>query len=173
MVRVTRETKEAPSDIQALVVQAGGRNFYGYPNFRLVWGRNIGAGDPDGSYPLATPDRWYLEKWLAPEVCHSPRGKYELCDDQGLLDEREPNVWSLELFLIPLIQQSRGIAFRERRAAIQAREEREERSFERRAYDVLDDAGPAFHGAATSGPVGPVKSFLEKTEKKWARRAKR
>jgi hypothetical protein len=173
VIQVLRETKEAPPEIQARIARAGGRSFYGEPNFRIVWGRNIRAGELDGPYPLAAPDHWYIERWIPPEVSQVPRGEYAICEDQGLLGARLPETGVLENFLIPLIQRSRGIPFRERRAAIQAREEREERSFERRAYDVLDDAGPAFHGAATSGPAGPVKSFLEKTEKKWARRAKR
>jgi hypothetical protein len=120
---------------------------------------------------LADPDRWYLERWIAPEVCQVARGEYALCDDHGLLGPRLPETGMLENFLIPLIERSRGISFRERRAAIQAREEREERRFERRAYDILDDAGPAFHGAASSGPAGAAKSFLEKAEEKWKRRS--
>jgi hypothetical protein len=173
MIQVIRETKEAPAEIQERVARAGGRNFYGEPNFLIAWGRGIRAGDAGGPYPFAAPDRWYLLRWLAPEVCLAPRGEYAICDDADLLGSRAPDIGIIENFLIPLIQRSRGIPFRERRAAIQAREEREERRFERRAYDVMDDAGPAFRGAAASGPAGPVNSFLEKTEKKWNRRAGR
>jgi hypothetical protein len=172
MIQVLRETKEAPADVQERVARAGGRNFYGQPNFRIVWGRNIHAGEANFRYPFAAPDRWYLQRWLAPEVCGAAGGDYEICDDSGLLGSGIPAVGTLENFLIPLIERSRGISFLERRAAIQAREEREERRFESRAYNILDDAAPAFHGVAHSGPAGPVKSFLEKAEEKWAASAK-
>ena len=37
MIRVTRETHDAPTDIQARVGRAGGTNCYGEANFRVVW----------------------------------------------------------------------------------------------------------------------------------------
>ncbi len=52
MIRVTRETHEAPAEIQERVARAGGWNIYGEANFRVVWGGSrlcwIG-GTVDGS----------------------------------------------------------------------------------------------------------------------------
>ena len=38
MIRVLREAKEAPADIQERIARAGGSNRFGEPNFRVVWG---------------------------------------------------------------------------------------------------------------------------------------
>jgi hypothetical protein len=38
VIRVTRETHDAPPEIQEHVERAGGTNWYGEANFRVVWG---------------------------------------------------------------------------------------------------------------------------------------
>jgi hypothetical protein len=87
MIRVTRETHEAPDSIQERVARAGGVNRFGEANFRVVWGGSrLGwiAGkwvDRDASgnvireciearlVPKYLPmDRWHIEKWMPPET---------------------------------------------------------------------------------------------------------
>lgn len=89
--RVGRESKECPPAIQELVTRAGGRNLYGRPNFRVVWGWSrltlIGGQWTDWvaeeqklreviEYrwePKYLPfDRWHVEKWMSPEFFGSP-----------------------------------------------------------------------------------------------------
>jgi hypothetical protein len=38
LIRVLRETHEAPASIQQRIARAGGTNRYDEPNFRVVWG---------------------------------------------------------------------------------------------------------------------------------------
>jgi hypothetical protein len=104
-IRVTRETHEAPAGLQLRIARAGGRNRYGEPNFRVVWGWSrlawIGGKwtDADASgnavrvvielreVPKYFPhDRWHVERWLPPEAYGSP----EMWHDQTL--EREDGI---------------------------------------------------------------------------------
>jgi hypothetical protein len=91
MIRVTRETHEAPAAVRERVTRAGGLNRYGEPNFRVVWGGSrlawIGGRwtdrDAHGSVrrevielrqvPKYAPlDRWHIERWMPPESYGSP-----------------------------------------------------------------------------------------------------
>jgi len=95
MIRVVRETHEAPAGIQERVARAGGSNCYGEPNFRVVWGGArlawIGGRwsdrDSHGNLvreaielrrvPKYLPlDRWHLERWMPPESYGSPDDWY-------------------------------------------------------------------------------------------------
>lgn len=90
-IRVTRETHEAPAQIQERVARAGGENRFGEPNFRVVWGGSrlswIGGRwidrDTHGNVireaielrrvPKYLPhDRWHIERWMPPEAYGSP-----------------------------------------------------------------------------------------------------
>ncbi|MHB8539450.1 MAG: hypothetical protein ACYDCD_00700 [Candidatus Acidiferrales bacterium] len=90
-IRVVRETHEAPEPLARRIADAGGRNRYGEPNYRLVWGWSrlswIGGkwADTDASgnvirerielreEPKYFPfDRWHIERWMAPESYGSP-----------------------------------------------------------------------------------------------------
>lgn len=92
MIRVTRETHEPPVQIQDRILCAGGKNFFGEPNFRVVWGWSrlgwIGGlwEDHDTSgrvvrrivelrlEPKYVPhDRWHVERWLPAESYGSPQ----------------------------------------------------------------------------------------------------
>jgi hypothetical protein len=96
MIRVLRETHEAPASVQKRVARAGGLNRFGEPNFRVVWGGSrlawIGGRwcdrDAHGNVtretielrraPKYVPlDRWHVERWLPPESYGSPREWYE------------------------------------------------------------------------------------------------
>jgi hypothetical protein len=91
LIRVTRETHEAPAAIQERVARTGGSNRYGKPNFRVVWGGArlawIGGRwtdrDAHGNLirqaielrrvPKYLPlDRWHIERWMPPESYGSP-----------------------------------------------------------------------------------------------------
>jgi len=96
VIRVIRETHEAPAVVQERVTRAGGVNRYGEPNFRVVWGGSrlawIGGRwtdrDAHGNVTRETVelrrvpkylplDRWHLERWLPPEAYGSPDEWYE------------------------------------------------------------------------------------------------
>jgi hypothetical protein len=95
LIRVTRETHEAPLEVTRRVTSAGGFNRLGEPNFRVVWGGSrltlIGGRwtdrDTHGNVirervelrevPKYLPlDRWHVERWLPPEVYGSPEEWY-------------------------------------------------------------------------------------------------
>lgn len=91
MIEVLRESKECPQEIQSRLTSIGGLNLFGESIFRLVWGGS--RLDWDGGkwtdfdasgneirsvvemrkVPKYDPeDRWYLERWIAPETYGSP-----------------------------------------------------------------------------------------------------
>ena len=91
MVRVIRETHDAPADVARELALAGGRNLYGEANYRAVWGWSrldwIGGKweDRDASGTLlrevielrrepkyAPHDRWHIERWMPAESYGSP-----------------------------------------------------------------------------------------------------
>lgn len=95
MIQVGREAKRTPAWAQEEVTRAGGRNRFGEPNFRIVWGWSrlgwIGGEWEDRDeagekfrqvtelrrVPKYFPfDRWHLERWLPPEAYGSPEEWY-------------------------------------------------------------------------------------------------
>jgi hypothetical protein len=95
MIRVTRETHEAPASVQERIARTGGANRYGEPNFRVVWGGSrlswIGGrwSDRDAHGALlrervemrlapkyAPENRWHIERWTPPESYGSPETWY-------------------------------------------------------------------------------------------------
>ena len=91
MIRVVRETHRTPHAIEERVACAGGRNRFGEPNFRVVWGGSrltwIGGlwtdRDANGNVirekselrqvPKYLPsDRWHIERWIPPDF-YGPR----------------------------------------------------------------------------------------------------
>jgi len=119
-------------------------------------------------YPAV--NRWHIERWLPPEAYGSPRlwyaqtierenavnipalgpypaqGEYEHCftleSPRGEFVQLTPTVAE---HIARAIQVSRCLPRAQRRSAINERELREDRSYEAWAYDLLDDATPAFH----------------------------
>lgn len=90
MIRIIRETHEAPASMQELLTRAAGRNWYGEPMYRFIWGSNrtelVGGKwtdySPTGSVlrerfemrrvlkytlPYFNENRWYIERWYPPE----------------------------------------------------------------------------------------------------------
>ena len=192
MIRVTRETHEAPTAICERIARAGGLNRYGEANFRVVWGGSrlawIGGRwvdrDAHGNVirevvelrqePKYIPaERWHVERWTPPEAYGSPeewfartvetedgiripalgpypsRGEYEHCFTlEGPRGEFLPLSAAACDWIVRAVAWSRRQARGDGRQAIAAREARRERSWDRDADDLLDDAGPAFHGQA-------------------------
>ena len=98
--------RQAPAYLTALITKIGGTNFYGEPNFRLVWASErltpSGGTWVDWDKNLSTKDRqerrgnkpirrvaevrmirrygpaqgWLLEKWCPPSIYGSPRRWY-------------------------------------------------------------------------------------------------
>ena len=92
---VLRESHDTPENVAQRLERAGGRNLFGEPNYRAVWGWNrlawIGGKfeerDAYGAllreridlrlepkYPQL--NRWHIERWLPPETYGSPRAWY-------------------------------------------------------------------------------------------------
>jgi hypothetical protein len=92
MIHILRETHEAPADVALELALAGGRNFFGEPNYRAVWGWSrldwIGGKWEDREpangalvrevvelrrEPKYLPhDRWHIERWMPAESYGSP-----------------------------------------------------------------------------------------------------
>jgi hypothetical protein len=95
-IQIIRETHDTPERVAERLLCAGGRNRYGEPNYRAVWGWNrlswIGGKFEDRNaetgallrevvelrqepkYPAL--NRWHIERWVAPETYGSPRSWY-------------------------------------------------------------------------------------------------
>lgn len=96
MISILRETHETPPEIEALLTRMAGRNRFGEPNLRCVWGWNrltpIGGKwedhDAQGHFirevcelrmePKYEPDRWHFEFWLPPEKYGPPAHWYAM-----------------------------------------------------------------------------------------------
>jgi len=206
MIRVLRETHEAPESVQRRLTLAGGVNRFGEPNYRAVWGWNrltwIGGKweDRDAAGNLVREviqlrqvpkyhafSRWHIERWVPPEVYGSPeqwyartleveggysipalgpypaRGEYEHCFKlQGPRGEFVQLTPTAAEYVAGLIEASRKFTSREKRAALDRRESAAALEFDAWAYNVLDDAVPAFHGLPfvavpqRVGPSGPT-----------------
>ena len=102
VIRVTRETHEAPPEILERMKRAGGVNCFGEANFRVVWGGSrltwIGGRwtdrDEHGNIlretietrrvPKYLPvERWHIERWMPPESYGSPEAMGRADDRSG------------------------------------------------------------------------------------------
>ena len=116
-------------------------------------------------------NRWHVERWVAPEAYGSPRawyaqtveradgksvpalgpyperGEYEHCFTvEGLRGEFVQLTPTIVERVAQAIEWSRGKSRADQRANLYEREARDEREYERWAYDVMDEAAPAFCG---------------------------
>jgi hypothetical protein len=189
-ITLLRETHDTPESVARALELAGGRNPFGEPNYRAVWGWNrlawIGGKfeehDPatgsllrevvelrqEPKYPAV--NRWHIEKWLPAESYGSPRawyaqtieiaggrsipalgpyparGEYEHCLTlEGKCGEFVQLTITAAEHIARAIEWSRKHARSAQRSALYNREDRTERVYDEYAYDVLDDAVPAFH----------------------------
>jgi hypothetical protein len=181
MIRVIRETHQAPACVAEALRRAGGVNRFGEPNFRAVWGRNrltwiagkwedrndAGALLRERIELRKEPkyhqlDRWHIERWCPPELYGSPeawaaqtlevegaqsvaalgpypaRGEYELAFTlEGPRGEFVPLTPGVVERVARAIECSRAAPPQRRRAALQEREARAEREFDRAAEQLL------------------------------------
>ena len=189
-VTIIRETHEAPESVARALELAGGKNPFGTPNYRAVWGWNrlawIGGKfqdhDPstgsllrevvelrqEPKYPAV--NRWHIEKWLPAEAYGSPRawyaqtlevadgrsipalgpyparGEYEHCLTlEGKSGEFVQLTVTAAEHIARAIEYSRKHPKSKSRRSLYDREDRSDRDYDAFAYDVLDDAVPAFH----------------------------
>jgi len=189
VIQIIRETHEAPESVARILELSGGRNRFGEPNYRAVWGWNrlawIGGKFEDRDergallrerielrkepkYPAL--DRWHIERWVPPEVYGSPRtwyaqtnelvggqtvaalgpypsrGEYEHCftleTPKGEFVQLTPTIAE---HIARAIECSRCAPQAQKRARLCEQEAREDRAYENWAFDLLDDATPAFH----------------------------
>lgn len=87
------ERRETPSWVNEAVLLLGGKNRYGKPNFRVIWGGNrthkvggffktIVEGKPFDIPEVREllkyhPDRWHLERWRPPEIYGTQENWYK------------------------------------------------------------------------------------------------
>lgn len=74
VIKVLRETHEAPRFAQEALRLAGGLNRFGKPNYRVVWGWNRldwTSGQWEPKYNEV--NRWHIERWVSPEIYGTPR----------------------------------------------------------------------------------------------------
>jgi len=186
---VLRETHETPERIARRLELAGGRNRFGEPNYRAVWGWNrlawIGGKfedrDETGAllrerielrrepkYPAV--NRWHIERWVPPETYGSPRQWYaqtvELADGRsvpalGPYPSRGDyeHCFALETpaggfvqltstiaeYIARAMERSRCALRAAKRTSLYGHAQRDDLAYENWAYDLLDDAVPAFH----------------------------
>jgi hypothetical protein len=119
-------------------------------------------------YPAV--NRWHIERWLPPEVYGSPRqwyaqtierengvsvpalgpypsrGEYEHCltleTPRGEFLQLTPTIAE---HIARAIECSRKLPSAKSRSRLHEREQRTERNYDQWAFDVMDDAVPAFH----------------------------
>ena len=117
-------------------------------------------------------DRWHIERWLPPESYGSPqqwyeqtieradgilipalgpyprRGEYEHCFTlQGPRGDFVPLSPAACEAIVHAVEFARARPRQEHRAALERRETLRERDWDSRADALLDETGPAFHGA--------------------------
>lgn len=200
-VRVGREIKVVPREIQALATQSGGLNFLGEPNYRVVWGWSrlclIGGEwtdfDSQGNYvqtvgqyrwePKNMPfDRWHLETWLPPshfisrEHWHEiteeefngekfaalgpfpSRGEYEACYCFENADGTYQELFSHVVETVcKALNYQKTISALKRQEAIAKREEKKKTDDYNFAFDLADDAVPAFYGKPQVGVTRDIE----------------
>lgn len=158
-----------PPDFQRRITEAGGRNLYGEPLFRIVWGwsrmawiggKFEGETDRNGNllpaYECLTRepkyldglDQWHLEVWCPPDRYGSPEswpeealGPFPARGDYERLTSFGPRSLTPALLerLVQFVMHSKQISTGERRTALLAAEEAKERQFDRDADDILSD----------------------------------
>lgn len=174
-------------DVQAEALHCGGRNWFGEPNYRVIWGYQRGVwinGEFVFKYVRAK-ERFILEKWVSPEklAAHMApelyeavgepfpnRGEYEclfVFEDPITNGYVRPTV-ELVRQAIERNQRSAARTQREINAGIEQEMETKRRDTERTKDDILDDALCAFpekSWVSVSGPQTPTsRRSFEKSD---------
>jgi hypothetical protein len=189
MIYILRETHETPESVARRIEFAGGRNRFGEPHYRAVWGWNrlawIGGKFEDRDeagalvrervelrlepkYPAV--NRWHIERWVPPETYGSPRqwcaqtveladgrsvpalgpypsrGDYEHCftleTPRGGFVQLTPTIAE---YIARATERSRSLPRVAKRSSLDNLIQRDDLAYENWAFDLLDDAVPAFH----------------------------
>jgi hypothetical protein len=120
--------------------------------------------------------RWVLEKWCPPEMYGSPElwelenrdektgllilgpfpnsGEYEHVHTFEVGGQYVPLVPATIEAICYLVEKSREFSFRQKKAALEAQQEREDRTFKSRQDDILRDARGAFNNQPMSAAGG-------------------
>lgn len=214
VIRVTRETHDAPSEVRQRITRTGGLNRFNEPHFRVVWGGSrltwIGGRwtdrDAHGNVirqcielrrvPKYLPtNRWHVERWIPPESFGSPetwwaqtlemedgirvatlgpypsRGEYEHCftlqNTSGEFISLSPTTCDT---VARAIEWARHLPRSLAREALDARELRRARVWDRRADDLLEGLIPSIfasshghrrvlggHSSSTANTKGPKR----------------
>jgi hypothetical protein len=85
------ERRECPREYQEQVTAIGGKNRYGGPNFKIVWGQNevdlaygVDANGKRGQFQILKHGgipAWFVDVWKAPECLGTPETWYQLTWD--------------------------------------------------------------------------------------------
>lgn len=174
MIKVLRESKTCPPEYAAFLERVGGRNPFGEPNFRVVWGEsatNTIWGQMEGGscgqhvkLRYGGIPRWNLEMWKPAklfgtpeewyEKSHDPVSGYHICGDYPFRGAYSHHTrlhalnFAILEELIPKINKARGMTFLQRKAIIEAEMEAERKERERIGRDAYLNATPAFGGVA-------------------------
>jgi hypothetical protein len=90
LVEVVSETHDTPEYITEALIQVGGLNRFGKPNYRVIWGGNRQGwvnGKLELLYKLIPPralNRWIVEKWLPAEEWWGPRETWWQTKEDGV-----------------------------------------------------------------------------------------
>jgi hypothetical protein len=173
-VEIIRQHKECPQLYSDFLLRYGGKNIYGRPNFRLVWGPSATRkiwGQMEGSYcgqhtvlTYGEAPLWHLEMWKPAELFGTPEQWYmdsynpetglHVCGDypfQGdYCHHSKQNNLNYRILenLLPKIYEARGITFAQRKRIIQERELAAKKERMRIIHDAYVNSTPAFGGVA-------------------------
>lgn len=171
MIRVGRESKRVPPEYAEYLARAGGTNFFGEPNYILVWGESDVSRTPFGDMLLTPIPCWILAEWHSPEEwlpwdstvlgAFPNRGKYHLIQPfyekiKGQIVPMQLNFKTFEV-IISVAVKHRHDSEEKRLALLQQARAEHDKAMESRIADNLQDA---VEGLST----GPV-SFAGQTNK--------
>lgn len=163
-----REIKEVPKAFADRLTRVGGRNIYGEPMYRVVWGQSRMAWIGPNWEPKYMDHVWHLEKWVPPSFYAPDKETWERLYTHKLDGEwvemlgpfpyrgdyeEVSSFVPVELsqtyadFLVNVMETSRHFGHEERRSAILKKENKKESDWDAYADDVLQDAFSPFHGA--------------------------
>src|SRR6267143_1587194 len=148
MILVLRETHDVPEGVARSLELAGGINRFREPNYRAVWGWNrlawIGGKFAERDPATGSLLREIVE--LRQEPKYPVRGEYEHCFTlESPRGEFVQLTATVAEHIARAIEWSRKHPRSAGKRALQDRERRQDRSYDAYAYDILDDAVPAFH----------------------------
>lgn len=139
-IEVTREQRETPEHVSRWLLELGGTNPYGEPNFAIGW-------DADGRLPY-WPPCWCLLQWISGEdfgeTERYPRGKYEIIQPMPAVKGELSH--KILAALVGIIRQHEHDSIGKRRELLSLRRKQEENALQNRIADQIHDALPEHFG---------------------------